>query len=155
MTIGEPQAGPAGTARLAEADPVAGVAEGSMLTMLTRATGKSARSSRPMSVPSWFPPSCWRNSTTSSPTRRGIPAELAALTELSGGAWDLPPLAAPDIRRVRDLVDRYRDQDIGLADASLVLLATRYRTDRVLALDRRHFTVVRTTTGKPFTVLPR
>ena len=88
-------------------------------------------------------------------TRRGIPAELAALTELSGGAWDLPALAAPDIRRARDLIDRYQDQDIGLADTSLVLLAARYRTDRVLTLDRRHFTVVRTTTGKPFTLLPR
>ena len=87
-------------------------------------------------------------------TRRGVAAELAALTELSGGAWDLPALDGQAVHRAGDLIDRYRDQDIGLADASLVLLAARYRTDRLLTLDRRHFTVVRTTAGKPFTVLP-
>lgn len=87
-------------------------------------------------------------------TRRGVQAELAALTELSGGAWELPGCAAADVRRAMEIVDRYRDQDIGLADASLVVLAARYRTDRLLTLDHRHFRVVRTTTGQPFTLVP-
>ena len=50
---------------------------------------------------------------------------------------------------------RYQDQQIGVADASLVVLAGRYRTDRLLTLDHRHFRVIRTTSGKPFTVLPK
>lgn len=87
-------------------------------------------------------------------TRRGVQAELAALTELSGGAWDLPACDDPDIRRALQVVDRYQDQNIGLADASLVILAARFRTDRLLTLDHRHFRVMRTLAGKPFSLLP-
>lgn len=87
-------------------------------------------------------------------TRRGIHAELAALTELSGGAWEFPAIEATDLRETCAVIERYQDQKIGVADASLVVLARRYRTDRLLTLDHRHFRVVRTTAGKPFTVLP-
>jgi len=84
--------------------------------------------------------------------RRGVPAELAALAELSSGAWDLAKFDAADLRDA--VVERYQDQEIGVADASLVVLADRYRTDRLLTLDRRHFHVVRTTAGKSFKLLP-
>ncbi|MDA8330210.1 MAG: PIN domain-containing protein [Candidatus Dormibacteraeota bacterium] len=87
-------------------------------------------------------------------TRRGVYAELAALTELSGGAWELPTIQIADLREACAVIDRYRDQDIGVADASLVILAHRYRTDRLLTLDRRHFRVIRSTAGRPFTILP-
>jgi predicted nucleic acid-binding protein len=87
-------------------------------------------------------------------TRRGVQEELAALDELSGGAWDLPACTEADLQRARGIIDRYRDQDIGLADASLVVMAARYHTDRVLTLDHRHFRVVLTLSGKPFTLLP-
>jgi len=87
-------------------------------------------------------------------TRRGFDAQGAALSELASGAWDLACCPRDDLQRARDLVDRYRDQSIGLADASLVVLAARYETDRVLTLDHRHFRVLRTTTGQPFTILP-
>ncbi len=87
-------------------------------------------------------------------TRRGVHAELAALGELSGGAWDLPCLEGSDLWDGRALIEGYQDQEIGSADASLVLLADRYKTDRLLTLDRRHFRVIRTLSGKPFTLLP-
>jgi predicted nucleic acid-binding protein len=87
-------------------------------------------------------------------TRRDLAAELAVLTELSGGAWELPAFTAEDLRSARDIVERYGDLDVGLADASQVVLAARYRTQRILTLDRRHFGVVRTAKGKPFTLLP-
>ena len=53
-----------------------------------------------------------------------------------------------------ELINRYRDQDIGLADASLVILAARYRTDRLLTLDHRHFRVIRTLNGRAFSIQP-
>ena len=87
-------------------------------------------------------------------TRRGVGPELAVLTELSGGAWELPPMEAGDLEEICRLVERYQDQNIGVADASLVVLAQRYRTDRLLTLDHRHFGVVRTAAGKPFSLLP-
>jgi hypothetical protein len=86
--------------------------------------------------------------------RRGVDAEIAALNELSSGAWDLPLFEAADVRAAQQLVARYRDQRVGLADASLMLLADRYKTDRVLTRDHRHFRVLRTTQGGAFTVLP-
>jgi uncharacterized protein len=87
-------------------------------------------------------------------TRRGLGAELAALAELSGGAWELPCFAAADLRLAHSLIECYRDQEIGLADASLIVLADRYATDRVLTLDHRHFRVLRTTAGRALEVLP-
>jgi uncharacterized protein len=87
-------------------------------------------------------------------TRRGLGPELSVLTELSGGAWELPPVAADDLEEICRLIDRYQDQNIGVADASLVVLAQRYKTDRLLTLDRRHFGVIRTATGKTLTLLP-
>ncbi len=52
------------------------------------------------------------------------------------------------------VVERYADQSIGVADASNVVLAGRYRTRTIATLDRRHFEVIRPTGGGRFTVLP-
>jgi uncharacterized protein len=86
--------------------------------------------------------------------RHGVDAELAALAELAGGAWDLPAFEAADLVVARELIERYADQAIGVADASIVVLATRYRTSVIVTLDRRHFDVVRPLAGGRFTLLP-
>jgi uncharacterized protein len=87
-------------------------------------------------------------------TRRGVKAELAVLEELAGGAWELPPFDTADLGRAAQVIDRYRDLEIGLADASLVVLAAKFRTQRILTLDHRHFSVLRTARGKAFSLLP-
>jgi len=87
-------------------------------------------------------------------SRRGVAAELAVLDELSGGAFVLASIEAPDLRQIRDVVGRYRDQGIGVTDASLVVLAGRYRTNRLLTLDRRHLQVLQTHKGQPFSLVP-
>ena len=87
-------------------------------------------------------------------TRRGVDAELAALTELGAGAWELANLEPGELRQAAGLIERYRDQAIGITEASLVVLAARYRADRILTLDSRPFEVLRSTAGKAFTVLP-
>jgi len=87
-------------------------------------------------------------------TRIGTTAELAVLRELAGGAYHLATIDLDQLATAADLVDRYRDQRIGLSDASLVVLAERYRTRRVLTLDRRHFSVLRPLAGGAFELLP-
>lgn len=88
-------------------------------------------------------------------TKIGVDAEVAMLKELAGGAWDLACLTREDLDAAAAIVKRYRDQDIGLADASLAVLAARYRTRKLLTLDRRHFEVVRPLVGGGrFTLLP-
>ena len=87
-------------------------------------------------------------------TRLGVEAELAVLAELAGGAYHLSAFSAEDLQRVRGVVKRYRDQEIGVADASIVVLADRHRTRSVLTLDRRHFGVLRPLDGGRFRLLP-
>ncbi|MGH2358597.1 MAG: PIN domain-containing protein [Candidatus Limnocylindria bacterium] len=87
-------------------------------------------------------------------SRLGVEAELAVLGELAGGAWDLPAIDAEDLKQASSIIDRYRDQQIGVADASIAVLAARYRTRTIVTLDHRHFDVIRPLTGGRFTVLP-
>ncbi len=88
-------------------------------------------------------------------TRHGVDDELAVLDELAGGAWDLAAFDEDGLRRARGIIASYRDQQIGVADASMVVLAERYRTRTIASLDRRHFDVLRSLDGGYFQVLPR
>jgi predicted nucleic acid-binding protein len=87
-------------------------------------------------------------------TRIGVHAETAMLRELAGGAYHLATIDPDQLATAADIVDRYHDQCIGLTDASLVILAERFRTHRLLTLDRRHFAVVRPLSGGAFELLP-
>lgn len=88
-------------------------------------------------------------------TRVSVDSELAVLRELSCGAWELPAFGARELEQASEIVEKYRDQCVGVADASNVVLADRYRTRTILTLDRRHFDVLRPFGGGRFTVLPR
>ena len=87
-------------------------------------------------------------------TRKGVEAELAVLRELASGAYELATMDADDLAAGARLVERYRDLGIGITDASLVVLAERYRTRTILTLDRRHFGVLRPLSGGRFTLVP-
>lgn len=87
-------------------------------------------------------------------TRRGVAAETAGLTELTGGGWTLASFAETDLRRARAVIEKYADQEIGVTDASLVVLADRYRTRTIATLDRRHFEVMRPLSGGRFRIVP-
>ncbi len=52
------------------------------------------------------------------------------------------------------IIARYRDLGIGLADASMVVLAQRYRTRTILTLDHKHFSVLRPLGGGLFKIVP-
>jgi uncharacterized protein len=87
-------------------------------------------------------------------TRVGVDAELAVLEELAGGAYDLACLDAAELSRASDVIARYRDQAIGIADASNVVLADHHHTREILSLDHRHFDVLRPLSGGRFKLLP-
>lgn len=86
-------------------------------------------------------------------TRVGQDAQSALLAEVERGAYTLAPMTAGDIGEARSVIARHAALRIGLADASVVVLAERHRTREVLTLDQRHFRVL-TAGGKPFRVLP-
>lgn len=74
--------------------------------------------------------------------------------ELASGAYALARVDAHFLNEAYDLVERYRDQDIGVADAPIVVLAQRWNTRRLLTFDRGHFGVLRTSAGDPFELVP-
>jgi predicted nucleic acid-binding protein len=87
-------------------------------------------------------------------TRLGPAAEIAALRELAGGALDLATIDSIDLARTVPIIERYADRAIGVADASNVVLADRYRTTTIATLDRRHFSVLRPLSGGYFALVP-
>lgn len=87
-------------------------------------------------------------------TRVGLAAETALLDEVGRGTYQLETMSAADVADSRRVIDRYADQAIGLADASLVVLAERHATTDVLTLDERHFRVLRAAGDRPFRILP-
>lgn len=87
-------------------------------------------------------------------TRIGVDAELTVLRELSGGAYHLAELDEDALAGCAAVVERYRDQEIGVADASIVVLAARHQTRRILTLDHRHVSVLRPLDGGRFRLLP-
>lgn len=84
----------------------------------------------------------------------GVEVELDLLGEVSREAYLLAPFGAKDVEEARGVIRKYRDQSIGLADASLVVLSRRYQRRDLLTLDERHFRVLRGAGGKPFRLLP-
>lgn len=87
-------------------------------------------------------------------TRIGHEAQLALLEEVARGAYQLEPFDAEDTRRAQRVMERYADLRIGLADASVVVLAERHRTIELLCTDERHFRALRGPGRRPFRLLP-
>jgi predicted nucleic acid-binding protein len=86
--------------------------------------------------------------------RSGLDSELGLLEQVAAGTYQLAPFAPEDVAQAAQIMRQYGDLRIGLADASIVVLANRHDTNRVLTLDERHFRALRTSAGKPFTILP-
>ena len=76
------------------------------------------------------------------------------LDQVAGGAYRLEAFDASDVAQATELLDRYSGLDLGLADASTLVLAERYETSDILTLDERHFRPVRDSHGRPFRILP-
>ena len=87
---------------------------------------------------------------------RHVSARVARsfLGEVADGAYELAPFDANDVSRAADVLDRYADLGLGLADASIVVLAVRHQTLDVLTLDERHFRAISGPRERPFRLLP-
>ncbi len=88
-------------------------------------------------------------------TRRvGASAARRLLDEVIRGVYRLEPFDSDDIGRAGLILDRCRDLDMGLADASIIVLAERHGIQDLLTLDKRHFRAVLGPAGRPFRILP-
>lgn len=87
-------------------------------------------------------------------TRVGAAAQRALLQEVARGAYRLAPFAAADVEQALSVMEQFTDLPVGLADASIVVLARRHQVWDLLSLDQRHFRVLSGPEGKPFRLLP-
>jgi hypothetical protein len=81
-------------------------------------------------------------------------AQEALWRLLERDAVRILPLDAGDVPRLRELMRKYRDLPMDLADAALVRAAERQRISRVFTIDRRDFEVYRPRGIRRFTILP-
>ena len=84
----------------------------------------------------------------------GVDAELAFLDEVRRGTYTVAAWNDDDTASAIDVVKQYRDMNIGLADASNVVLASRYGTTTLFALDGHYRAIKPLTSGDAFRLLP-
>lgn len=80
--------------------------------------------------------------------------ELAFLDDLAEGTFMVEGLTRRELGVARDLARRHRDLELGLADVSMVVLAQRYATRKIVTFDERAFRTVAPLQGGSFNVLP-
>lgn len=76
------------------------------------------------------------------------------IADLAAGRFTVACLEREDYATIGDLDARYADLELGLADCALVVIASRYGTDRIVSFDERHFRAVTPLQGGAFTILP-
>ena len=86
--------------------------------------------------------------------RGGRGANESLLRDLAADRFQVPCLEPADFATVAALNQQYYDLDLGLTDLSIVVMAARYRTLRLLSIDQRHFRVIRPLQGGSFVLVP-
>lgn len=73
----------------------------------------------------------------------GPGAMIALLRDIESGGVVIEDLEAEDYSRVRELMDRYADLDVGFVDAAVLAIVERFGEPKLATLDRRHFAAMR------------
>ena len=76
-------------------------------------------------------------------------------SRLETQALALAPLDPGDAPRMRELMEKYRDLPMDLADAALVRVAERESLTEIFTLDRKHFSAYRPGRRRRFSIVPR
>ena len=84
----------------------------------------------------------------------GAAAARAFIEDIWLGRFEVECLTPAEYGTVLELGSRYIGLDPGLADLSVVVLAHRFTTRRVLTIDQRHFRAITGLNGDPFMLLP-
>ena len=77
----------------------------------------------------------------------GASAETALLRSVTTTRFEVIGPTQDDLVRMASLAATYEDLPLGATDASIVALAERLADSTIATLDRRHFTVVKSTLG--------
>jgi hypothetical protein len=83
-----------------------------------------------------------------------LPSRLAGWKKNKRGELEIFPLEKEHYPLCRDLMRRYKDQPMDLADGTLVALAGALAISRVFTLDHRDFSIYRFKQTRRFTLIP-
>jgi len=86
--------------------------------------------------------------------RLGTDAWITFLEDLLAGAYRCEDPTTADLERCRELQMQYRDQMLGVVDASVLALVERLGEDKLATLDHRHFRVLRPSHAPSLRLLP-
>lgn len=84
----------------------------------------------------------------------GTAAEAALFRSVAAGELLVEMITPADALRIADLIETYADLGLGGTDASLIVVAERLAVNRIAALDRRRFGVVRPSHTDAFELIP-
>lgn len=79
---------------------------------------------------------------------------VSMLRDIESGAVLVEALIAEDYPRVRELIDRYADLDVGFVDAAVLAIVERLGEPKLATLDHRHFAVMRPRHVEALELLP-
>jgi uncharacterized protein len=99
---------------------------------------------------------CWPVITEAAYLLRYSPSAVQQLLRSMDGTFlEILPLAAAEAKGIAAVMRKYESVRPQLADAALVYLAEREEIDTVFTLDRRDFSVYRTSRRRGFRILPQ
>jgi uncharacterized protein len=81
-------------------------------------------------------------------------AQEALWDIIETGAVEILAIGIDDVARMKELMRKYRDLPMDLADAALVRVAERERLRRIFTLDRRDFQIYKPSRIGRFTIFP-
>ena len=82
-------------------------------------------------------------------------AQSAAIDFVLNGAILLVPSSLESVKRVKRLMEKYKDIPMDYADATLVSIAEDLSIQHVVSFDAKDFGIYRMSSKQPFVVLPR
>jgi predicted nucleic acid-binding protein len=98
---------------------------------------------------------CWPVITEAAWLLRHSPGAVRRLLDSINTPFvELLSLEGPDVRPIAELLEKYQSMRPQLAGVSLVYLAGRERIETIFTLDRRDFSIYRTSRGRSFRILP-
>ena len=84
----------------------------------------------------------------------GAEAELSFLRALANRELLLEHFTLPDLERAIEILEQYRDAELGMVDATVMAMAERLKIKTILTIDRRDFSLFRPRHCAAFTLVP-
>ena len=76
------------------------------------------------------------------------------LRSVANGDFELVRTTKSDLERAAEILEKYNDNNIDLVDACILAIAERLEIEKILTVDRRHFSVFKPNHCESFTLLP-